>query len=105
MRPVFMAGSHTNNLPTPTDLNENLYTYEKKKTFLLWSESKFGLRCCIQNCLTTTQADFLKFSLIFEIKGGADSQILKIGLYIYADPYIRLVLEGTIKAEVQQQSD
>jgi hypothetical protein len=41
MDPVCMAGSHTNNLPTPTDLTENFYG---KNTFLFWDESKIGFR-------------------------------------------------------------
>ena len=37
-----MAGSHTNNLPTPTGLDEN--PYATKNVILFWGGSKIGLR-------------------------------------------------------------
>ena len=40
MEPVCMAGSHTNNLPTPTDLTEN--HYGKKTLFLKAADQKLA---------------------------------------------------------------
>jgi hypothetical protein len=36
-----MAGSHTNDLPTPTDQTDN--THWKKTPLLFWGESKIGV--------------------------------------------------------------
>ena len=57
MKPGCIGKSHTNNLPTPTDLTENHYG---KKQKLFWGESKIDLHGSMGNCcrIGTTEADF-----------------------------------------------
>jgi hypothetical protein len=56
MEPVCVAGSHTNNLPTPTNLTNNPYR-EEKKHFLFWGELKIGHDGCRWNCFYSSTVE------------------------------------------------
>ena len=71
MEPFCMAGSHTNNLPTPTDLTKN--HYGKKLVFKTVNKKSAAVLQCgigVELVLAITVADFLKNVLIFETLGG-----------------------------------
>jgi hypothetical protein len=87
MEPFCMAGLHTNNLPTPTELptdpTKNQYG---EKAFLFWGESKIGLRSSTQNLHWKCNhgGRFLENVPIFDINGLWGLVMLGFGYSDYA---------------------